>query len=77
MFKTYKEGTNKNGEITATKRRNDNSIKADKDRNLRSSNTNHTCNVFAYKFIIQNVTISDCFSFCKLSTERVILSVNS
>ena len=47
MFKTYKEGTNKNGEITANKRRNDNSTKADKDRNLRSSNTNHTFNVFA------------------------------
>ena len=47
IFKTYKAGANKNGEITANKRRNDNSIKADKDRNLRSSNTNHTCNVFA------------------------------
>ena len=34
----------KNGEIKANKKRTDNNIKADRDRNFRSSNTNHTAN---------------------------------
>ena len=76
-FKTYKEGVSKNGAITANKKRISNNIKADRVRNFRSSNTNHTCNIYAYEFIFQNVTISDCFSFCNSSTETVILSVNS
>ena len=44
IFKMYKEGVIKNGTITANKKSTDNSIKADRDRNLRSSNTNHTIN---------------------------------
>jgi hypothetical protein len=42
IFKTYKEGVIKNGAINANKDSTDNNIKADKDRNFRSSNTNHT-----------------------------------
>ena len=42
IFKTYKEGVIKNGAINANKNSTDNNIKADKDRNFRSSNTNHT-----------------------------------
>ena len=73
----HNEGVSKNGAITANKKRSDNNIKADRDRNFKSSNTNHTCHIYVFEFIIQNVTISDCFSFCKFSTATVILSVNS
>ena len=38
----HKEGAIKNGAITANKKNNDNKIKADRDRNFRSSNTNDT-----------------------------------
>ena len=44
IFKTYNEGVIKNGAITANKKSTDKSIKADRDRNFRSSNTNHTAN---------------------------------
>ena len=44
IFKMYKEGVIKNGAINANKNSTDNNIKADKDRNFRSSNTNHTAN---------------------------------
>ena len=44
VFKTYKAGVIKNGAITANKKSTDNNIKADRDRNFRSSNTNHTAN---------------------------------
>ena len=73
----HKEGASIYGLITANKKRSDTNIKADNERNFKSSNTNHTCYIYNYELIIQNVTISDCFSFCKLSTERVILSVIS
>ena len=76
-FKIYKEGVIKNGVITANKKRSSNNTKAERVRNFRSSNTNHTYNIYAHEFIFQNVTISDCFSFCNSSTETVILSVNS
>ena len=65
------------GITKANKKRIDTNIDADIARNFRSSNTNHTCNKYAYEFISQNVTISDCFSFCNSSTETVILLVNS
>ena len=76
-FKIYKEGVIKNGAITANKKSSINNTKADRVRNFRSSNTNHTCDIYAHEFIFQNVIISDCFSFCNSSTETVILSVNS
>ena len=77
MLKRYKQGASKNGVIKVTKKRSEINIRADRDRNLRSSNTNHTFNFYAKEFITQNVTISDCFSFWRLSTERIILSVIS
>ena len=76
IFNIQIEVTSKKGAINAKNKRNEINIKADKDRNFRSSNTNHTNNGYAYDTTSQNVTISVCFSFCKLSIESVILSVN-
>ena len=45
LLKTHKEGMSRNGAIPAKKKRSNNSINADKDRNLRSSNTNRTSDV--------------------------------
>ena len=45
ILKTHKEGMSRNGAIPAKKKRSNNSINADKDRNLRSSNTNRTSDV--------------------------------
>ena len=45
IFKTYKEGVIRNGATIANKKRPNNSIKADKERNFRSSNTTHTYNI--------------------------------
>ena len=44
IFKTYKAGVIKNGAIAANKKSADNNIKADRDLNFRSSNTNRTAN---------------------------------
>ena len=72
MFNIHIAGLSKKGAISANKKRSDISTKADRDRNFRSSNTNHTNIDYAYDSNSQNVTISDCFSFCKLSIESVI-----
>ena len=77
IFNIASEGASKNGKRTANRKRSEININADKDRNFRSSNKIHTSNEYACEFITQNVTISDCFSFCKLSTDNIILSVNS
>ena len=76
MFNIHIAGLSKKGAISANKKRSEINTIADKDRNFRSSNTNHTNNEYAYDSKSQNVTISDCFSFCKLSIESDILSVN-
>ena len=75
IFNIHIAGLSKKGAISANKKRSEINTKADKDRNFRSSNTNHTNYGYAYDTISQNVTISDCFSFCKLSIVSDILSV--
>ena len=65
------------GITKANKKRIDTNIDADIARNFRSSNTNYTYYTENSLAIYQNFTISDCFSFCKLSIESVILSVRA
>ena len=77
ILKRNNKGVSKNGVIIVSKKRSNINIRADKDRNLRSSNTKNTYHFYSQDLITQNETISVCFSFCKLSTEIIILSVNS